>query len=276
MAGRQSNLSRYLMRAMLAAGSVCLAILLAAAIRARANTRSYVVTYRLIADQAQVTPQALEESARIVRARIGMLARSYALKAWTVETEPEDRLRITFRTQLDPAEALDWATMTGKAEFCLVHPDAGILEAEAPEDLPAEYQVKVYNELRYSLSRPGEMRRYTQKYLICKEPLMRVNRFAAVDFATVGLKKETVLTFKFDEEQGNQFEDLTAVNVGRQMAMLIDDELFFPPSQIASAVVGGAVQVRGYFYNPPLRKLVKMLNAGTLSGRLEKVSQQVE
>jgi hypothetical protein len=36
------------------------------------------------------------------------------------------------------------------------------------------------------------------------------------------------------------------------------------------------VQVRGYFYNPPLRKLVKMLNAGTLPGRLEQVLQQAE
>ena len=276
MAGRQSNLSRYLIRAMLAAGCACLAILLAAAIRARANTRTYVTTYRLVADQRQVIPQMLGESARIVEARVRILARNYALRAWKVETEPEDRIGITFRTQLHPAEALDWTTMTGRAALCLVHPDASILEAEDPEDLPAEYHVKVYNELRYSLSRPGEMRRYKQEYLICKEPLMRVKRFAAVDFATVGLKKETVLTFKFDEEQGNQFEDLTATNVGRQMAMLIDGELFFPPSQIGSAVAGGTVQVRGYFYNPPLRKLVKMLNAGTLSGRLEKVSQTVE
>jgi len=276
MAGRQSNLSRYLLRAMLAAGSVCLAILLAAAIRARASTRSYVVPYRLIADQGEATPQIIEESARIVRARIGMLARSHALKAWEVETEPDDQIRITFRTQLDPSEALDWATMTGKAEFCLVHPDTSILDAEEREDLPEEYHVKVYNELRYSLSRPGEMTRYRQEYLICKEPVMRVTQFAAVDFATAGLKKETVLTFRFNEEQGHRFEDLTAVNVGRQMAMLIDGEMFFPPSEIGSAVAGGAVQVRGYFYNPPLRKLVKMLDAGTLPGRLEQVSQQVE
>jgi preprotein translocase subunit SecD len=261
---------------MLVAGSVCLAILLASAIRARANTHSYTMTYLLVADQGGVTPQTLEESARIVRARVGALARSHALKAWEVETESGDQVRIAFRTQADPSEILDWVTMTGRAEFCLVHPDAGILDAGEREDLPEEYHVKVYDELRYSLSRPGEMTRYRQEYLISKEPAMRVRQFAAVDFATAGLKKETVLTFRFEEEQGEQFEDLTAVNVGRQMAMLIDGEMFFPPSQVGSAVAGGAVQVRGYFYNPPLRKLVKMLNAGTLPGQLEQVSQQVE
>ena len=269
MAVKQSNLSRYLIRALLAAGSACLAILLAAAIRARADTRTYVVTYRLVPEQVLVTPQMLEESARIVEARMGMLARDYALGACKVETEPDDRIHMTFRTRFDPAEALDWVTMTGEAEFCLLHPDASILEA-------AEYHVKVYTELRYALSQPGEMRQYKYEYLICREPLMRVKRFAAVDLSTVGLKKETVLTFEFDEQQGSQFKDLTATNVRRQMAMLIDGKLFFPPSQIGSAVAGGAVQIRGYFYNPPLRKLVKVLNAGALPGRLEKVSQKFE
>lgn len=276
MTGKRSNLTRYLVRSLLAAAAACAVILLVSAIWARAHTRRYVVMLRFTPDDGQEARGALEDAARIVEARLQMLARSYALKDCEVQTAPQQRIRVTFRSRFDPSEAVDWITMTGLADFCLLHPDMPIVGTMEPEDVPEGYEVKVYKELRYSLSRPGAMTEYEHRYLVCKEAMMRVKRFAGVHFATAGLKKETVLTFELEEAQGEQFKDLTALNVGRMMALLIDGGLFFPPKQIPSAIEGGAVQMRGYFYNVPLRKLVRMLSAGTVPGRLEVESARAE
>jgi preprotein translocase subunit SecD len=108
-----------------------------------------------------------------------------------------------------------------------------------------------------------------------KEPLLRVRGVEEARFSTAGLEKATVLTFQLPKEQAKEFRDITALNVGREMAMLVDGDLFFPPRQIASGMEGGRVQVQGYFYNPPLRKLIAVLSAGPLPGRLEEVSQGI-
>ena len=85
-----------------------------------------------------------------------------------------------------------------------------------------------------------------------------------------------MLTFQFQEADAERFHELTALNVARRMAMLIDGRLFFPPKQIQSAIEGGTVQIQGFFYNPPLRKLIKILQIGALPGELEELSHEVQ
>ena len=68
---------------------------------------------------------------------------------------------------------------------------------------------------------------------------------------------------------------MTALNVGRGMAMLIDGEMFLPPKEIEAPITGGAVQISGYFQLPPLRKLVKVLNTGPLPGPLEETGRTI-
>jgi preprotein translocase subunit SecD len=126
------------------------------------------------------------------------------------------------------------------------------------------------------LSQPGNIKVREERFLVREAAEMRVSRFASVELLTAGMYKRTVLSFHFTEAEAAEFRDLTALNVGRRMAMLIDGEIHFPPKQIQSAVEGGVVQVHGYLYNPPLRKLVKTLDAGPLPCRLEEVSHEVE
>ncbi len=276
MPRERSNTSRVLLRALLGAGLPCLVILAATALYTRAQALTHVVTYRLVPEQGAATEGQMAHATRVVGARLKSLAKAYALADYAVEALGGERLRVRFRTHRDTDEALAWVTMTGHAQFCVLHPNARLLDSLAPGETPEGYHVKVYRKQRYRLSRGGDLVTYEYPYLVRKEPLMRVRRFARAHFATVGLAKETVLTFEFEGEQAEDFKNLTALNVGRDMVMLIDGELFFPPRKIASAVVGGRVQIRGYFYNPPLRKLVRILAAGTLPGRLEELSHEAQ
>ena len=276
MPRKQSNITRLLKRTAIVGGLSCLAILAAAALWRHAHTATHVVTYRLLPDQGPVTEQQLAETSAIVQARLKQLARAHRLAGCRVEALPQDRLRVSLRTHTDPAEALAWASMQGRAELALLHPDPDVLKTLAPDEAPEGYRLATYREKKYSLGRPGNLVTYEHTYLVRDEPLLRVARFESVRLDLVGLAKQTVLTFTFDQQQRKDFEALTALNVGRRMAMFIDGELFFPPKKIPSAVPGGVVQVQGYFYNPPLRSLVGALTAGTLPGRLEEISHEVQ
>ncbi len=275
--GRKGTiLGRYLKNAALIAGASCLAIVLVTALVARGRVRTHTVTYRLVPEQGAAGIRALDRAASVVRQRMDVLGKDGGLKDWSVAAVPEDRLVLRFQARSDPAPVLFWLTMAGRVEFHLVHPDEEILKTTPREKLPEGYQIKPYRQYLYRLSRPGELETREHEYLVCVEPEMRVSRFAKVSLDTAGLHKRTVLSFEFMQDEAERFREMTAQNQGRQMAMVIDGRLFFPPRQIRSAVEWGEVQVEGYFYNPPLRKLVEILNTPPLPGRLEKLSHRVE
>ena len=276
MAGKGSVAGRYLGRTILAATASCLAIVLALALLTRGDVHTHTVTYRLVPDGGQADAEALRAAVILVSRRADALGRSLGLRDCTVSAVPDGRLKLAFRARGDPAEGLRWLTMPGRAELRLVHPDQDILGTTPPDELPAGYEVKCYREQLYQLGRPGELITREHNYLVRAEPAMQVSRFRKVSLNTSGAYKATVLTFAFEGAEREKFRDLTALNVGRHMVMLIDGRLFFPSSQIQCAIEGGAVQVQGYFYNPPLRRLVEVLRASPLPGRLEELSHDVD
>ncbi len=276
MAGKGSVAGRYLKNAVLAVIASCLAIVVASALLTQREVHTHTLAYRLVPDQGQAEADALRTAVALISRRAATLGKSLGVRDCTVSAEPQGRLKLSFRAHPDAAEALLWLTMPGRVELHLVHPDQDILSATPPGELPAGYEVRCYQEQLYQLSRPGALATREHRYLVCTEPAMRVSRFKQVRLDTAGLYKTTVLTFAFEEGERERFRDLTALNVGRHMVMLVDGTLFFPSSQIQSAIEGGVVQVQGYFYNPPLRKLVGVLNASPLPGRLEELSHLIE
>jgi preprotein translocase subunit SecD len=274
MADRPSPVTRYLIRAAIAIAAASAAILVASAIAARASIRSYTFTFAPASDgQTELLPAA----AARVRQRMEALARDFGVRRWSVETSAPARLILRIDAGAPPDELAFWATMQGRAAFHLLHPEAeGPVEAHEGETPPDGYMFVTYRQQLYSLSRPGELNTHERQYMLRREPVMRVSRFSGVEFATAGIHRETVLTFRFLPEEAEQFREVTALNAGRHMAMLVDGRLFIPPKQIEGAVEGGVVQARGYFYNPPLRKLARALHAGPLPCELKEVSRTVE
>jgi preprotein translocase subunit SecD len=191
-----------------------------------------------------------------------------------VRALPPDRVRIVLRCRGNPEAPLAWLTTPGHAEFRLLHPRDDALEAFGPDGLPEGYEVKTYRTFQFVLARLDERRAVETPYVVERRPLLVVDGFDGVSLHTGGRYKTVTLTFRFGGADAESFACLTALHAGRRMAMLIDGEMFFPPSQIDSVVAGGIVQVSGIFYAPPLRKLVKTLDCGSLPGRLVQVTGQ--
>jgi len=276
MAAAASELGRYLKRAVIVTGAVLCLFAVAAAVWARAGRRTYRAVYRLGGPDGQGGEAHLQRTAQVFSARLGELRREFRLGSCAVRPLPPDRVEVQMTSGGDPLGPLAWLAMQGKAEFRLLHPQDDILDRAGPQGLPPEYEVKAYREQRFVLARPGEMETVEYRYAVQREPLLVVTEFRRVTMETVGAHKMVVVTFHFTGDDARAFGELTALHAGRKMAMLIDGEMFFPPREIESSVTGGSVQAQGYFQIPPMRRLARMLDCGSLPVPVEQETLGVQ
>jgi preprotein translocase subunit SecD len=275
-------LSRYLTRTLLLLGLMGGLFIVAVAIWAMASTRTHCYLYRLEVPGREATADDVAAAAGVISARMRELGRTLKLGRGSVSPLPPDRIELKLRSRRDLTEALAWLTMAGRVELRLLQPSLGAADGlRAADGLGAAdpepgYEVKVYRQSSYVLSNPGELATVEHRYAVERQPALTVERFERVTLETTGLSKMAVLTFYFSPEDARQLARLMALNAGRGMAMLIDGEMFFPPKTIASATSTGAIQVQGFFYMPPLRRLVKALDCGSLPGSRRELSHIVE
>jgi len=264
----QSARSRYLVKVLLRLGILGILFVLATAIWSVVSSHTYVYTYRLETPGGAPTEAQIAQTVQVLSARAGAMRRSLGLVRASVSALPPDRVEFRLRARSEPVQALAWLTLSGRTEFRLLHPVSDILEVDGAENLPPEYEVKVYRHKQYVLSKPGDLETIEDGFAMEREPRLTVQGFEDVSIQMSGLHRLATLTFRLQPEDTETFARLTALNAGRRMAMLIDGEMFFPPATIDSTVRSGVVQVQGYYYMPPLRKLVALLNCGPLPGRL--------
>ncbi len=84
---------------------------------------------------------------------------------------------------------------------------------------------------------------------------------------------EPQVTLEFDKEGAQIFETLTGKNVGRPIAVFLDNTLITAPV-VQQKITGGRAQITGRFTIKEARELVSRFNAGALPAPINLVSQQ--
>jgi len=276
MAATIPALGKYLKAALIVTVATLCLFAVAAALRVRAARRTYHAVYCLGAPALQVKETDLRRTVEVFSARLEQLRREFRLSPHGVSPLPPDRIEVRLSCGSDPREALAWLAMQGRAEFRLLHPRDDVLERAGPEGLPAGYEAKTYKEQRFVLARPGETEVAEYRYAVQREPALVVPELRRVTMETVGIHKKVILTFHFADAEARAFGELTALHAGRKMALLVDGEMFFPPKEIESAITGGSVQVQGFFQIPPMRRLARMLDCGSLPLPVQQESVEAE
>jgi preprotein translocase subunit SecD len=72
-----------------------------------------------------------------------------------------------------------------------------------------------------------------------------------------------VVTLEFDKEGARQFEEATATNVGRRIAIVLDGKVISAPV-VQERISGGNAQISGSFTTDEAQRLAIMLRAGAL------------
>ena len=94
---------------------------------------------------------------------------------------------------------------------------------------------------------------------------------AQLDFdQTTGVPKVDI---QFTSEGAKIFEDLTAKNVGKPLAIFLDNNLIEMP-MVQEKISGGKAQITGKFDRNQAQQLVERFNAGALPAPIKIISQQ--
>lgn len=94
---------------------------------------------------------------------------------------------------------------------------------------------------------------------------------AQLTFDSVTRKPQ--ISLSFNSEGAQLFEDLTAKNVGKPIAIFLDNELIEAPV-VQEKITGGQAQITGRFTLVEARTLVERFNAGALPAPITLVNQQ--
>jgi protein-export membrane protein SecD len=84
---------------------------------------------------------------------------------------------------------------------------------------------------------------------------------------------EPVISIQFNEEGARIFEEITARNIGKPLAIYIDGAIISAPV-VREKITGGQAQISGGFTLEQARELSRNLNAGALPVPIELISQQ--
>ncbi|MDP2695962.1 MAG: protein translocase subunit SecD [bacterium] len=85
---------------------------------------------------------------------------------------------------------------------------------------------------------------------------------------------EPEILIEFDSEGARLFEEITGRNVGRPLAIFLDDELISAPT-VNEKIIGGSAVISGRFTADEAKNLAGLLNAGALPAPVNLISQQV-
>src|SRR6202012_1633453 len=85
---------------------------------------------------------------------------------------------------------------------------------------------------------------------------------------------DPIASFRFNAHGARRFTHLTAANVGRPFAIVINDRVFSAPVT-REPITGGSGQISGNFTIQEANTVAMQLRSGALPGRLTLVDKQV-
>ncbi|TCU68493.1 preprotein translocase subunit SecD [Bradyrhizobium sp. R2.2-H] len=111
-------------------------------------------------------------------------------------------------------------------------------------------------------------------YLVAKDSAIEGGdiSYAGPGFGADG--KEPIASFRFNGRGTRRFAHITAENVGKPFAIVLDDKVISAPV-IREPITGGSGQIAGNFTLEEANSVAMLLRAGSLPGRLGLVEQQV-
>ena len=172
-------------------------------------------------------------------------------KVYIAKTQEKARLIVEIAGIKDIKEAIEMIGKTPFLEFKEERP-----ESETKEILEAQKKNERLNEDPYFKS-TGLDGRYLKKAWLDFDP-------------TTG---EPMVSLKFNKEGAKLFEEITERNVGKKVAIYLDNLPISIPV-VREKISGGEAQITGDFSQKEAKELAERLNAGALPVKIDLISQQ--
>lgn len=203
--------------------------------------------------------QTVEQSIEIVRRRLD----ETGTREPTIQRQGDDRILVQLPGVDDPERIKDLLGKTAKLTFHMVDHDADLAAAQRGRVPPGSMLV----------DRAETDRQPGQPDQLVVQRRVSVGGETLEDSKPRFVEGQWVVTFTFDPRGAKRFADVTSNNVGRQLAILLDDEVVSAPV-IRSPIVGGSGQIEGNFTVETANDLSILLRAGALPAPLTVIEER--
>lgn len=197
---------------------------------------------------------ATEQSVEIVRKRIDELG----TREPSIQRQGTNRIQVQLPGITNPERVKQLLGKTAKMAFYLVDESTTPSDAQRGK-LPAS-----------SFLAAGEDG-YSGQYVLQRNMVVGGEHLTDAGVSYDGGR--AVVSFKFDSFGAKKFATATRENIGKRLAILLDNKVISAPN-IQSAIVGGSGIITGNFTSESARDLALMLRAGALPAPLEVIEER--
>ncbi|MEQ1901657.1 MAG: protein translocase subunit SecD [Devosia sp.] len=176
----------------------------------------------------------------------------------TIQREGTDRVLVQVPGFEDSQRLKDLVSQTARLTFHLVHPSMSAAQAEA-QGIPSGYFVLP--------SKDGGSELLNETIELGGELL--TNSQPGFDNQT----GRSVVSFQFNTQGAILFGDITAKNVGKRFAIVLDNQVITAPV-IQQPITGGSGQISGNFTPATANDLAVLLRAGALPATLDVIESR--
>ncbi len=211
----------------------------------------------------QLRKSAVEQSLETIRNRIDQ----FGVSEPEIVPQGEDRIMIQLPGIKDPKRAINLIGRTALLEFKLVDEEHNVNEALAGNVPPGD--MILYGSERASAQRAAAK----VPYLLKAKTLMTG---ASIEKAEVRISDrfgEPHVAITFNSQGAKDFDRITAENVKKRLAIILDDVVYSAPV-IQERISGGNAQITGSFSDEDAKDLAIVLRAGALPAPV-KILEQV-
>lgn len=212
----------------------------------KSRTKGELVYGLKPAEVRRLKENAVQQALEITRRRID----KYGVAEPSIYKQENDQIALQLPGIKNPQEAIAFIKTAGRLEFKMLNTTGDLQKALAgkgPEDSEVLYGEDV--------DQTGKIVR--APYLVYKQTMLTGDRLKE---AKVGIddRGRPAISISFDGQGAEIFGRVTGENVGKQMAIVLDNVVYSAP-RIQDRITGGSAQITGSFTHEEAAKLAIVL-----------------
>jgi preprotein translocase subunit SecD len=210
-----------------------------------------------------VKKRAIDQALEIIRNRIDQ----FGVSEPEITLQGTDQILVQLPGIRDPQRAINLIGQTALLEFKLVDEEGNVEEALKGNIPPGDM-------ILYQRSVDPETGAVRKIPFLLKEKTLMTGEF--IKDARVGLDSqfhEPYVTMEFTDVGARLFEQITAANVKKRLAIILDNNVYSAPV-IQERIAGGRAQITGRFTTEQARDLAVVLRSGALPAPVKILEQR--
>jgi preprotein translocase subunit SecD len=231
---------------------------------------SGVLKYKISANEVQrIKDMATDQVLEIIRNRIDQ----FGVAEPTIHRQAENEIVVQLPGVKDPKRAVEIIGKTALLEFKLAD-DESPLAAELPASIMPGEETELFERFKNRIPEGNEIlfqkviNRETgivtkRPVLLKKETLLTGDLLTEARVSIDERFNEPYVSIRFNPAGAKIFEDITAQNVKKRLAIILDGNVYSAPV-IQERISGGDAQITGNFTMEEAKDLAIVLRAGTL------------